>query len=107
MNTLLRARTFEYAVLSGQNSLANDLLKTLSADWMESLSPIDVRYLDKYFELCLKRDNLDGVAYLTSYCDRYSVDTSRWNLGQFRGALDYYINDRFDLNKVMIFTKFY
>ena len=30
-----------------------------------------------------------------------------WNLSMFRSALDYYLNDNFNLNKIMIFVKAY
>ena len=58
-------------------------------------------------EQAVKRDNFDGIAYLTNYCQNFSVDASEWNLSQFHSAINYYLNVNFNMSKVMIFTKFY
>jgi len=47
------------------------------------------------------------VAFLTNYCQTFSVNIGRWDIGLFKNALDYYLNDNFNLNKVMVFSKFY
>ena len=47
----LDARLFEYSVLLGDKSkVSNDLLARLTDDRTESLSPIDSRYLSRFFE---------------------------------------------------------
>ena len=46
----IRARLFEYALLSGKTQLANDLIQKLTVDMKENLSPVDPRYLRKFFE---------------------------------------------------------
>lgn len=68
---------------------------------------MDPRYLQKFFEQSLKRDNLDGVAHLVNYSERYGVDLSGFPVNNFRSAIDYYLNKKFDLSKVMTFLKFY
>lgn len=103
----IEARMFEYAVLANRPQYANDLLFKLTKDHTESLSPIDPRYLNKFFTQCLKRDNIDGVAHLVNYSERYGVDLSNYPINNFRSALDYYLNTKFDFNKVMTFVKFY
>jgi len=101
------ARYFEYSVLSDRLEIANDMLVKLTQDYSESLSLVDPRFLLKFFEQSLKRDNIDGVAYLVNYNVRYGIDTSNYPINNFRAALDHYLNRKFDLNKVMIFLKFY
>ena len=105
--TQIEARMFEYAVLANRPQYANDLLFKLTKDRTESLSPIDPRYLNKFFTQCLKADNIDGVAHLVNYSERYGVDLSNYPINNFRSALDYYLNTKFDLSKVMTFVKFY
>lgn len=107
MTPQIDARVFEYSVLAQQHQVANRTLVKLTKDYTHSLSPIDPRYLQSFFEQSLKKDNLDGVAHLVNYCAHYQVDTSAWPIGNFRGALDYYLNKKFDLSKVMTFMKFY
>lgn len=64
-------------------------------------------FLEQYFNASLKRDNFDGVAYLTNYCNKHRVQMGEWNLSNFRSAINYYLNVNFNLSKVMVFTKFY
>ena len=61
----------------------------------------------KYFEDCIKRDNIDGTAHLVNYSERYGVSLGTFPINKFRAALDHYLNERFDMNKVMTFLKFY
>ena len=68
---------------------------------------MDPRYLHKFFEQSLKHDNLDGVAHLVNYSERYGVDLSGFPVNNFRSAIDFYLNKKFDLSKVMTFLKFY
>ena len=63
--------------------------------------------MKQYFELSIKQDNFDGIAYLVNYTNHHGVGIGSWNLSAFRKAMDYYINTNFNLNKVMIFMKFY
>lgn len=63
--------------------------------------------MERFFTQAIKRDNFDGIAFLTNYCENFSVDTSAWNVSQFHSAINYYLNVNFNLSKVMIFTKFY
>lgn len=86
---------------------ASKIIAKLTSDRSELLSPIDPRYLQKFFTECVKKDYIDGVAHLVNYCDRYSVDTSNYPVNSFRSALDHYLNRQFDLSKIMIFLKFY
>jgi len=60
----IHARLFEYATLNGSFELANSSLKYLA----NATSHIDAGYLEKYFESCVKRDALEGIAYLMNYC---------------------------------------
>ena len=103
----LRARIFEYSLLSKQFTVANDNLAKLTRDYTEALSPIDTRYLEAFFRDSLASDNIDGVAHLVNYANRYDVDVSSYPIQRFRAGLDYYLNKNFNLNKVMTFTKFY
>lgn len=86
--------------------LANSMLKALGEGKLGN-TPIHPEYLNMYFEKCLARDNLDGIAYLTNYCSKHNVNTSNWNLSSFRPALNYYLNVNYNAGKVMVFTKFY
>lgn len=61
----------------------------------------------KYFLNSVKRDQIDATAYLVNYSDRYGVSLSNLPINNFRAALNHYLNDRFDLHKVMTFLKFY
>lgn len=63
--------------------------------------------MQRFLEQAIKRDNFDGIAYLTNYCQNFSVDASEWNLSQFHSAINYYLNVNFNMSKIMIFTKFY
>ena len=103
----LKARIFEYNILNGQLSNANDMLAKLSKDHTEHFSPIDPRYLESFFGDSIANDNFDGIAYLVNYCKRYGVDVSNFPIHKFRSGLDYYLNKRFNLSKIMTFTKFY
>ena len=97
----------EYSVLGGRTQLANSTLVKLTKDRSESLSPVDPRFLSKFFEQSLQKDNLDGVAHLVNYSERYGTDTSSLPINNFRAALDFYLNKKFDLSKIMTFMKFY
>jgi hypothetical protein len=37
----------------------------------------------------------------------YGIDISGWNLNTFKGPLEFNLNERFNLNNVLIFTKYY
>lgn len=50
----IEARCFEYAVLGNDMRAANDLITKLTNDRSETLSPIDPRYLRKFFLQCLR-----------------------------------------------------
>lgn len=103
----LDARSFEYTVLANKLQVANNLIQKLQRDGSEQLSPIDPRYLHKYFVQSLKADNIDGVAHLVNYSHRYGVNLGNLPINNFRAALDNYLNVRFDMSKVMTFLKFY
>lgn len=100
------SRLFEYAVLSNNLKLANSVIRDLSKE-VSGSCPIDPQFLQRFYENSLKKDNFDGVAYLTNYCENHSVDVTQWNLSSFHSALDYYLNVNFNISKLMIFTKFY
>jgi hypothetical protein len=95
---------FEYGHLNQSFELSNSILKYLTK---VDESYIDPRYLRLYFEQSIKKDNFDGIAYLINYTNNHDVGIGSWNLSAFRKAIDYYINTNFNLNKVMIFMKFY
>lgn len=82
------------------------MLKTL-ANSPVNTCPIDTKYLQKYFDYCLKRDNLEGIAFLSNYCEKQKIKIGNWNLSNFRTAINHYLNVDFDVSKVMVFTKFY
>jgi hypothetical protein len=86
--------------------LANSMLKNLNQDGVGP-QPILPEYLEQFFERCIARDNFDGIAHLTNYCNQNEVEIGEWNLSKFRSAINYYMNVNFNLSKVMIFTKFY
>ena len=50
---------------------------------------------------------MDGIAYLVNYARAFDVSLQDYNLNSFRPALDYYLNKKFNLSKVMTFFKFY
>jgi len=47
------------------------------------------------------------VAHIVNYGERYGIDMSSYPINNFRSALDYYLNKKFDLSKVMVFLNFY
>lgn len=104
---LIRARMFEYLAVRNDVEQANTQLDRLTHDMTELESPVDPHYLRYHLNNCLKLDQIDGIAYLTNYFERYNVDVSDMPLHRFHSMLDYYLNHNFDLSKVMIFCKFY
>ena len=70
-------------------------------------SLIKVNDLKTFFEQSLNRDNFDGLGHLANYIERNHIDISRWEIGRFRSALDFYLNHTFDINKILTFTRFY
>ena len=42
-----------------------------------------------------------------TYLERYNVDINGWDLSSFKTPLDFNLNTKFNLNNVLIFTKFY
>jgi hypothetical protein len=71
------------------------------------VSPIESPFLKAHFQNCLQKDSFDGIAYLTNYCQKNGVSVSNYDISQFKQLLDYYLNSEFNLNKVMVFVKFY
>ena len=55
----------------------------------------------------MKSDNFAGLAHLLTYVEKYGVDISSWNLGSFKSALNFHLNQRPNINNVLIFTKYY
>ena len=100
----VRARTFEFATLRNGFEMANTQLKHLSN---ENKNLIDKRYLHNYFEACMDSDNLDGLAYLTHYCEKHNVDVGSWDFERVRPALNHYLNGDFNASKVLAIVKFY
>jgi len=68
---------------------------------------INTKDLENFFEKSLKRDNFDGLGHLANYISKNQIDISRWDIGMFRPALNFYLNDSFNLNKILTFTRFY
>ena len=60
-----------------------------------------------FYQQSLRRDNLDGIAYLCNYCTEREVPFEIFDLSAFHNALNYYLNVQPNISKVMIFTKFY
>jgi len=92
MTPQIEARIFEYAVLSEKPQMASGLLQKQTKTSSESISPIDPRFLLKFYEQSLKQDNIDGVAHLVNYSNRFDIDLSSYPINKFRSALDYYLN---------------
>ncbi len=42
-----------------------------------------------------------------TYLERYSIDIGNWNFAGFKNGIDFHLNHRFNLNNVLIFTKYY
>jgi len=103
----IRAHMFEYLAVRNDFAHANSQLLKLTSDMTENVSPVDPHYLSYFLRTSLKHDNIDGVAYLTNYIQRYKVDTSKMPIQKFHSMLDYYLNHNFNLSKVMVFCKFY
>lgn len=61
----------------------------------------------QFYTQSLKSDNFAGLAHLLTYVEKYGVDISSWNLGSFKSALDFHLNQRPNINNVLIFTKYY
>jgi hypothetical protein len=53
-------------------------------------------------------DSYDGIAYLTNYCEKHGIDiSSSMDVNRFRATLDSYVNNDFNVSKIMVFAKFY
>lgn len=70
-------------------------------------SLIDTTLLNKFFTRSIKGDNFNGLGHLMTYVEKFGVNIAEWNLSQFKTALDFYLNQRFNLNNVLIFSKYY
>lgn len=70
-------------------------------------SPIAKTRLEAFFNESVARDNFDGLAYLASYLETHNVNIENWNLQRFRSALSFYLNQQFNLNKILTFLRFY
>ena len=104
--TNIKSRMLEYEVLNQSIDRANRLLRDLSQS-VVGLSPVDGQFLKQHFQNCLQKDSFDGIAYLTNYCQKNSVSVANYDISQFKQLLDFYLNSEFNLNKVMVFVKFY
>ena len=59
---------FEYALINKQFDVANSMISKLNHDGVGP-NPILPKYLEYFYEECLKKDNFDGIAHLTNYCE--------------------------------------
>jgi len=101
----IRARLFEYAVLS--DNLGNQATLALLKMRGRGETPIDRRYLERFYKHCIAADNFEGIAHIVNYCQANDLDIGSWDIGRFRSALDYYLNVEFNISKVLVFSKFY
>jgi len=84
------------------------MIKQVGLEHSESpFSLIDSSFLNKFYQQSLQTDNFNGLGHLLTYVEKYGVDIGEWNLSKFKGALDFHLNQRFNLNNVLIFTKYY
>ena len=44
---------------------------------------------------------------MINYAEKIDLNTASWSLLKFQSALNYYLNDAFDLTKLMTFTRYY
>lgn len=70
-------------------------------------SLIDTSDLSRFYEQSLKTDNFHGLGHLITYVQKYGLNIGKWDLGQFKSALEFYLNQNFSLTNVLIFTKYY
>ena len=102
------ALLFSKSIHFGEIDPATVHLKNLvDSKALYSHTPVKVEHLAQFFELCLKKDNFDGLAHLATYVERYQVNISGWEIDRFRSAIDFYLNHSFDINKILTFTRFY
>lgn len=76
-----------------------------TSDYPYSL--VDTTVLQKFFTQSVRGDNFSGLGHLLTYAKKYGIQIGEWNLGQFKTALDFHLNQRPNLNNVLIFTKYY
>lgn len=57
---------FEYAVLS--DNTGNSATLALSKMKGSADTPIDRRYLERFYKHCIATDNFEGVAHIVNYC---------------------------------------
>lgn len=90
----IEARIFEYAAISGAFDRANSQLNRLTKhrNAIEGVSLIDNAHLEKYFNLCVKAENLDGLAYLVHYSERHGLDIGHWDATRCRDLLENCLN---------------
>ena len=106
MTNGLKARACEYAIMKGNLEIANNYVSDLSNQSSTS-HLVNEEYLKEFYLKSLKWDNLDGIAHLVNYSRAHEVSLHDYKLNSFRPALDYYLNKKFNLNKIMTFLKFY
>ena len=44
---------------------------------------------------------------MIAYAQKFDYSISQWDLNKFRSAIDFYLNTRFNLNNLLIFSKFF
>lgn len=47
------------------------------------------------------------MGHLINYAEKVDLNTASWSLMKFQSAVSYYLNDAFDLSKLMTFTRYY
>jgi hypothetical protein len=96
---------FEYAVLN--DNTGNSAALALSKMRGRGETPIDRRYLERFYKHCIAADNFEGIAHIVNYCQTNELDIGSWDIRRFRSALNYYLNVEFNMSKVLVFSKFY
>lgn len=107
-NFMTKARLFEFAAASRNNEYANQMLRQLTLDTSGyPYSLIESSTLQQFYSQSLSSDNFNGLGHLLTYIEKFGVDISQWSLGKFKSALEFYLNHKFNLTNILIFTKYY
>lgn len=107
-NNHTHARLFEYGVISGNNDFANQNLKHLvSSPDRPAYSLIDSGLLNAFYHGSLKSNNFAGLGHLLTYLEQYQVNIANWSLSSFKTPLEFNLNEKPNINNVLIFTKYY
>lgn len=68
---------------------------------------IDSSLLNSFYHGSLKSNNFAGLGHLLTYLEHYQVNIASWSLASFKTPLEFNLNEKPNLNNVLIFTKYY